>query len=72
MLGAMAHAHALQRIGHPLLPLARVHAAIGQRQLDVFIDREIANQIEALKDKANLAVANARAATTKDFQLGCH
>jgi len=61
MLGAMAHAHALQRISHPLLPFARVHAAIGQRQLDVFIDREIADQIEALKDKANLAVANASA-----------
>src|SRR2546428_11356856 len=61
MLGAMAHAHALQRLSHALLPVARVHATIGQRQLDVFVDREIADQIEALKDKANFAVANTSA-----------
>ena len=35
--------------------------AIGQRQLDVFEHREIANQIEALEDEPDLAIADARA-----------
>src|SRR5712691_5574991 len=61
MLRAMAHANALQRISYTFLPLAGVHAAIGQGQLHIFINRKVADQIEALKDETNLAIANARA-----------
>jgi hypothetical protein len=60
MLRPMPHANALERIGHPLLALARIHAAIGQWQLDILVNREIADQIETLKDEANFAIPNAR------------
>ena len=43
------------------LPLRRLHAAVGERQLDVLEDREVANQVEALEDEPDLAVADARA-----------
>ena len=33
---------------------------VGERQLDVFVNREIADQIEALEDEADLLVADAR------------
>ena len=34
---------------------------VGQRQLDVFIYREIANQVETLEDESDLLIADARA-----------
>ena len=37
------------------------HAAIGQGQLDVLEDGEVADQVEALEDEPDLAVADARA-----------
>ena len=43
-----------------LRSLAR-HPAIGQRQLDVFINRQVADEIEALENEADLAIADARA-----------
>ena len=43
------------------LSLRRRHAAIGQRQLDVFENGEITDEVEALKDETDLAIANARA-----------
>ncbi|HXH25505.1 MAG TPA: hypothetical protein VNI78_09670 [Vicinamibacterales bacterium] len=55
VLGAMRHADPLERRHHPLLPLGRPHAAIRERQLDVLEDRQIANQVEALEDEADLA-----------------
>jgi len=61
MLCAMAHAHALQRGNYAFLSFTRIHSTIGQRQLDVFVDGEVADQIEALKDETHFAIANARA-----------
>src|SRR5207248_2833816 len=61
MLGTMAHADAFKRFGHPFLSIARIHAAISQGQLNVFINRQIANQIKTLKDETYFAIANARA-----------
>src|SRR5713101_785262 len=58
---AMGHADALERALHLLLALARAGAAIGERELHVFVHGEIADQVEGLKDEADLAVANARA-----------
>ena len=61
MLRAMRHADALERRLDALLALGRAHAAVGERQLDVLEDGEIADQVEALKDEPDLAVAHARA-----------
>ncbi len=33
---------------------------VGQRQFDVFIDRQIANQVETLEDEPDLLIADAR------------
>ena len=60
VLHAMRHADALQRLMHALLALRAGHAAIGERQLDVLIHRQIADQVERLEDEADLAIANAR------------
>ena len=37
------------------------HAAVGERQLDVLVDREVADQVERLEDEADLPVADAGA-----------
>src|SRR5713226_8962469 len=58
---AMGHADALEGILHFLLALAGAGAAIGEWELHVFIHGEIADQVEGLKDEADLAIANARA-----------
>ena len=61
VLHAVRHADLLERLLDALLALVRGHAAVGQRQLDVLVDREVADQVEALEDEADLAVADARA-----------
>ena len=61
VLGAVRHADALERRLDALLALGRLHAAIGERQLDVLVDGEVADQVEALEDEPDLAVADARA-----------
>ena len=48
--------------------LARTHAAIGQRQLDVFENRQIADEIEALEDESDLAIADARAIREREVR----
>src|SRR5579859_3879818 len=62
MPNAVRHANAFQRFHDALLALRRRHLlAIRQWQLDVFVDCEIANEVEALEDEPDLAVTNARA-----------
>src|SRR5262249_27801811 len=61
MLRPMAHADPFERLGDSLLPFRRPRAPIRQRQLDVLVHRQVANEVDALKDEADLAVANARA-----------
>src|SRR5204863_6005998 len=55
---AMTHADAFQRFVDALLALGTRHAAIGERQLHVFVDRQIADEIERLEDESDLAVAD--------------
>ena len=40
------------------LALGRGHAAIGEWEFDVFVDGEIADEIESLKDEADFAIAD--------------
>jgi hypothetical protein len=56
----MSHTHALKRFRNALFSVAGAHTAIRQRQLNVFVNRQIADQIEALKNEADFAIANAR------------
>jgi hypothetical protein len=51
----------LQCVGDALLALGGRHAAVGERQFHVLVDREIANQVERLEDEADLAITNPRA-----------
>jgi hypothetical protein len=60
VLHAVRHADALERLLHPLLALRRGHAAVGERQLDVLVHRQVADEVEGLEDEADLAVADAR------------
>ena len=48
--------------------LARRHSAIGQRQLDILENREIADEIEALEDEADLAIPNPRALRKREVR----
>src|SRR5471030_3101647 len=61
MLRAMRHPDALERRFDALLALGGLHAAIGERQLDVLEHRQVADQVEALEDEPDLAVAHAGA-----------
>ena len=55
------HADSLQCLHDAPFAISRRHfLTVGQWQFDVFVDGEITNQIEALKDEANLLVPNAR------------
>ena len=45
---------------HQLFALRRRRAAVRQRQLDVLVHREIANQVECLENEPDLAIADAR------------
>ena len=49
---------------HALLALGGAHAAVGERQLDVLEHREVADQVEALEDEPDLAVADRAPART--------
>src|SRR6185369_7277093 len=70
VLHAVAHAHALECVGDALLALGRRHAAIGERQLDVLVDREIADEVERLEDEADLAIPNAGALRRRELGNG--
>jgi hypothetical protein len=63
----MRHANALERGFGALLALGGFHPAIGERQLDVLEHREIANQVEALEDETDFAVAHARPFRRRQF-----
>src|SRR6266581_2775299 len=58
MFGPMAHPDPLQRLRNRALAIARAHPAIGQRQLHIFVNGEIADQIEALENETDLAITN--------------
>src|ERR1044072_2757855 len=55
----MAHADSLECVSHALLAFTRRHAAIRQGQLDVLINGETTNQVEALENEADFAIADA-------------
>src|SRR5262249_43415014 len=54
------HADLLERLVHALLALVGGHAAVRQRKLHVFVDRQVADEFEALEDESDLPVADAR------------
>ena len=58
---AVPHADLLERLLNPLFAFRPAHAAIGEREFDVFEDRQVADEIEALEDEADLAIADAGA-----------
>ena len=58
MLGAMAHADAFESFENETFAIARAHAAVGQRQFHVLKNGQIADEIEALEDEPDFAVAN--------------
>ena len=68
MLRAMCHADAFERALGFLLALGGTHAAIGKWKFDVFVDCQISDQIEGLKDEADFAIADAGA--IGEFQVG--
>src|SRR5215510_12993150 len=61
MFGAACEADALECCADALLALRPRHAAVVKRRLNVVVDIEVRNQIEALKDEADLLAADARA-----------
>src|SRR5579862_7774774 len=62
MAHAVRHAHSLEGFHHACLAFAGRHSlAIGQRQFDVFVYGEVADQVETLKNKTDLLIADAGA-----------
>ncbi len=61
VLHPMRHPDPLERRLHPPPALLGRQAAVGERQLDVLVHREVADQIEGLEDESDLPVADPRA-----------
>src|SRR6185437_7249794 len=59
MAHAMRHPDLFESAMDAFFALYPAHLAIGERQLDVFVHREITNQVEALEDETDLLVADA-------------
>src|SRR5260221_428320 len=60
VIHSMSHADAFEGLRRLALAFRRGRAAVGERQLDVLIHGEVANEIEALEDETDFAVADAR------------
>ncbi len=58
VLRTMRHADSLECFSNAFLAFAGAHAAISQRQFDVLINGQVADEVEALKDKSDLAVSD--------------
>jgi hypothetical protein len=59
VLHAVRHTDPLESLLHAVLALFGGHAPVGEGQLDVLVDRQVADQVERLEDEADLAVADA-------------
>src|SRR3954453_612495 len=53
----MRHTHAIERLMHIFLSIARTHASVSKRQFNVLIDIQIPDKIKGLKDKPNFPVS---------------
>ena len=60
MIHPMRHADFFQSLLRVLFSLRPAQPAIGQGEFNVFINGEVADEIKALEDEADVAVANAR------------
>ncbi len=66
----MRHADSFENFLHALLAFGGRHAAIGQREFHVFVNGEVADQVEGLKDEADLAIADAGAIRQRKVRHG--
>src|SRR5262249_21209840 len=67
VLRAVRHTDSLEGRVDALPSLIRAHSAIGERQLDVLVHAEVGNQLAALKDEADLAIAKKSAASGREI-----
>jgi len=58
VLRAVAHADFLERVRDGRLALGGGHAAEGEREFDVLVNREIADQIERLENESDFAITD--------------
>src|SRR5205085_9503798 len=70
VLHSVRHADLKERLFDSLAAVGGTHVAVGQRQFDVLVDVEVADEIERLKDEADLAVAYARALREREVGNG--
>jgi acyl-CoA thioesterase-1 len=68
VLHPMQHPDAVQCLLDAAPALIGRHVAVGERQLDVLVHGEIADQIERLKDEANLSIPHARSFRCREFR----
>ena len=71
MTRPLSHADSLEGALDVSVLLAGSHAAIRERQRDILSNRHVAQQVEALKDEADLAVACASALLSVSPATGC-
>jgi len=55
------HPDSLKRVGDSLSPFGRSHSTVGQRELHVFKNGQITDQVKTLKDESDFLIANAGA-----------
>ncbi len=54
-------AEAIEHVGDDALALGLADVAVGERQLDVLVDRQVVEQVIALEDEADVALLERRA-----------
>src|SRR4029077_17723817 len=67
---AVSHADAFEGVFHLLLALRGAGAPIGKRQLNIFVNRQVADEVERLEDETNFAVADAGALASREIRHG--
>ena len=60
MVAAVAHSHLLQDSFDALAPLKERQLPEGERKLDVLVNGQVSDQVEALEDEADMLVAPLR------------
>ncbi len=58
MLCPVRHTDPVQGAVYAFLALRRSHSSVGQRQIYILKNCEVADQVERLKDESNLVVVN--------------
>jgi hypothetical protein len=60
VLRPVGHPDVFKRLRYAALPICNGNPAVSERQLHIFVDREVTDQIKGLEDESDLAITDPR------------